>query len=65
MSDKDVPYGLPVEYHDAIKWRAVMMVYASDNALHEEQGAKRHFDEYMTALQRRFLPEATLSPAIA
>ena len=61
---EDAPAGLPPEAHDAIKWRAIMMVHAANNAPQEEYAAKRQFDEYLIPLRRRYLPEARLSPAI-
>ena len=31
-SENHIPHGLPAVYHDAIKWRAVMMIHGSDEA---------------------------------
>ena len=64
-SENDIPLGLPEEYHDMIKWRAVMMLHASDEARDSYQFASKSFREYLDSLIRPYLPTMTVAGALA
>ena len=62
--ENHVPYGLPEVYHDVIKWRAVMMIHGSDEALSSYQYAQIQYDEIFRTLTRIYLPEVTVGGAL-
>ena len=55
-SDNDEPQGLPEEFHQAIKWRAVMMLAGHDTAADEYQFARSEYREIYRNLSRAQLP---------
>ena len=63
-SENHIPHGLPEVYHDVIKWRAVMMIHGSDEALASYQYAQIQYDEIFRTLTRIYLPEVTVGGAL-
>ena len=58
------PIGLNEEYHNLIKWRAVMMLHANDNAP-QYQFAKDSYDELLKSLLRIYRPTVRVAGALA
>lgn len=63
--DDDVPFGLPEEFHDMIKWAAVMLVQQNDQENEGYQYAQSQFTRYLTDAVQLYVPEITLGPALA
>ena len=64
-SANDVPNLPDEEYHDIIKWRAVMMVHGFDDANTSYMFAKEQYTELLESLSRKYLPSFTVAGAVA
>ena len=60
----ETPRGLPGEYHDLIKWKAIMMLDAADESMETVEFAKSQYAIHFNNLKRLYLPKTTLTPAI-
>ena len=64
-NENDVPLGLTEDYHDLIKWRAVMMLQAFDEADASYGFAEQSYKEMLRSLGRLYLPEVVVGGALA
>lgn len=64
-SDNQVPIGLEEEDQRIIKWRAVMMLHAGDEAGESYAFAAQQYGEMLGSLERNFLPQVTLGGTLA
>ena len=60
----ETPRGLPSEYHDLIKWKAIMMLDAADESIATVDFATKQYAIHFNNLKRLYLPKTTLTPAI-
>lgn len=59
------PRGISDDYHEAIVWRAVMMVHADDDAGATYQFAQMNYDELLDSMERIYLPPVRFGGALA
>ena len=64
-SENQTPRGIPDEYHDIIKWKAVMMLHGSDEANESYAFAQTQYQELLNSLERIYLPGVTIAGALA
>ena len=64
-SENQTPRGLPDEYHDVIKWKAVMMLHGYDEANESYAFAQTQYQELLNSLERIYLPGVTTAGALA
>lgn len=62
--DHDEPDGLPEEYHDIVKWRAVMIVNELDEAGVSWQAAASNYRDLLDSLERVYLPTVEVGQAL-
>ena len=65
VSENDIPNLPDDEYHDVIKWRAVMMVHGFDEADKSYMFAKEQYSELLESMSRKYLPSITVAGAVA
>ena len=65
VSENDQPLGIPEDYQNIIKWRAVMMLHASDEAGVSFTFAQSNYAELLTSLERIWLPQITFGAPLA
>ena len=63
-NENEVPVGLEEEYHDIIKWRAIMMIHGNDEADKSYQFALGQYEEFLQALRRVYLPQVTIAGSL-
>ena len=61
--NNQVPLGLPDDYHDMVKWKAVAMLHGFDDALEQVQFASTQYAIHFNNLKRLYLPPVELAPA--
>jgi hypothetical protein len=59
VADGDIPI-MPAQYHDAIVWRAAMMLAEHDEAPVAHQGAQLKYSAILTSMVRDLLPAVEL-----
>ena len=64
-NEDDTPIGLPADYHDLIKWRAIMAVHGSDEASQSYVWAASNYATLLTTLERLRLPDIQIGGAVA
>ena len=64
-SPNDIPALPDEEYHDIIKWRAVMMVHGFDDSDKSFVFANDQYTEMLESLSRKYLPSVTIAGSVA
>ena len=64
-SENDVPALPDEEYHDLIKWRAVMMIHGSDEAGESFAFAQAQYNEMLQSLAQKYLPSISIGGSLA
>lgn len=62
--DSDVP-DIPSQYHQAIVWRAVMLLHGSDEAAESYRFASMQFDQIERSMLRQFTPRPRVGGPLA
>ena len=60
----DEPTDLPAEFHQLIKWNAIMMIHGFDEADESFGWARQQYANYFNNMKRTYLPPPALAPAI-
>ena len=60
----DIPRGLPSDYHNLIKWKAIGMLHGFDEAVDSVRFASEHYAIHFNNLKRLYLPAIELAPAL-
>ena len=63
-NENHIPLGLEGEYHDIIKWKAIMMLHASDEASDSWVFADSQYRGILRSLSRIYLPNLTIGSAL-
>ena len=64
-SANDVPVLPDEEYHNIIKWRAVMMIHGSDEAGDSYAFAQAQYKEMLQTLEKKYLPSISIGGPLA
>ena len=63
-ANADAPRGLPSDYHNLIKWKAIGMLHGFDEAEASVQFANSQYAIHFNNLKRLYLPAIELAPAL-
>ena len=64
VNETHKPAGLDDEYHDIIKWKAIMMLHASDESSDSWVFADAQYKGILASLSRIYLPNLTIGSAL-